>query len=165
LDDEDDEIFQDTLNDLKGAYQQCQPGVYKQPAPQGSEKDAQHRLLKSTVGLWLIEKYSFEEKAWNVRAREEPDGRWMDLQNNRMIHVCLVPLLNILEKLREGGTAFQDVEKHLDFLFNSCNQKKLHGKLRTRNLNHNIANLKAKLEKQYALNFSVIIARTAGSIA
>jgi len=164
-DDEDDEIFQDTLNDLKGAYQQCEPGVYKQPAPQGSERGAQHRLLKSTVGLWLIEKYSFEEKEWNIRAREEPDGRWMDLQNKKMIHVCLVPLLNILERLREGGTAFQDVEKHLDFLFNSCNQKKLHGKLRTRNLNHNIANLKAKLEKQYALNFSVIIARTAGSIA
>jgi len=163
--DDDDESFQDTLNDLKGAYQECEPGVYKQPAPQGSERGAQHRLLKSAVGLWLIEKYSLEQKAWNVRAREEPDGRWMDLQNNRMIHVCLVPLLNVLEKLREGGTAFQDVEKHLNFLFNSCNQKKLHGKLRTRNLNHNIANLKAKLEKQYALSFSVIIARTAGSIA
>jgi len=164
-DDEDDESLQDTLDDLKGAYQQCEPGVYKQPAPQGSERGAQHRLLRSTVGLWLIEKYNFEEKAWSVRAREEPDGRWIDLKNKRVIHVCLVPLLNVLEKLREGGTAFQDVEKHLDFLFNSCNQKKLNGKLRTRNLNHNIANLKAKLEKQYALSFSVIVARTAGSIA
>jgi len=164
-DDEDDESFHDTFDDLKGAYQQCEPGVYKQPAPQGSERGAQHRLLRSTVGLWLIEQYCFDEKAWNVRAREEPDGRWIDLKNKRIIHVSLVPLLNVLEKLREGGTAFQDVEKHLDFLFNSCNQKKLNGKLRTRNLNHNIANLKAKLEKQYALSFSVIVARTAGSIA
>jgi len=113
----------------------------------------------------VIEKYNFEGKAWIVRAREEPDGSWMELRSNRMIHVTLVPLLNVLEKLREGGTAFQDVEKHLDFLFNSCNQKKLNGKLRTRNLNHNIANLKAKLEKQYALSFSVIVARTADSIA
>jgi len=150
---------------LKGAYQQSEPGVWKQPAPQGSERGAQHRLLRSSVGLWVIEKYNFEGKVWSVRAREEPDGRWMDLRNNRMIHVTLVPLLNVLEKLREGGTAFQDVEKHLDFLFNSCNQKKLNGKLRTRNLNHNIANLKAKLEKQYALSFSVIVARTADSIA
>jgi len=162
---EGDESFDSTLDDLKGAYQQCEPGVWKQPAPQGSEKGAQHRLLRSSVGLWVIEKYNFEGKAWSVRAREEPDGRWMDLKNNRMIHVTLVPLLNVLEKLREGGTAFHDVEKHLDFLFNSCNQRKLNGKLRTRNLNHNIANLKAKLEKQYALSFSVIVARTADSIA
>jgi len=112
----------------------------------------------------LIEKYDFEGKLWSERARQQPDGRWIDLVNNRIIHVTIVPLLHVLEKLREEGTAFHDVEKHLDFLFNSCDQRKLNGKLRIRTLNHNITTLKAKLKKQYALSFSAIVARTAESI-
>jgi len=61
-DDEDDESLQDALDDLKGAYQQSEPGVWKQPAPQESERGAQHRLVRSSVGLWVIEKYNFDGK-------------------------------------------------------------------------------------------------------
>jgi len=63
---------------VKGAYQEYEAGIWQQPAPQGSEngvQPVQHRLLRSAVGLWLIEKYDFVGKLWVVRAREEPDGR------------------------------------------------------------------------------------------
>jgi len=163
--DADNGSFDEALDDLKGAYQECGFGIYKQPVQKSSDRGVQHRLLKGSVGLWVLEKYNVKEKVWNVRAQQNPDGRWVDLENNRMIEVTLVPLQSVLEKLREGGSTFQEVENWLDFLFNSCNQRKLNGQLRTRNLNNNIANLKAKLEKQHALSFSVIVARTANSIA
>jgi len=41
-----------------------------------------------------------------------------------------------------------DQKNYVDFLFKSCNQKKLNSKLKKRNLKHNIANLKVKLDKQ-----------------
>jgi len=53
----------------------------------------------------------------------------------------------------------------VDFLFKSCNQKKLISKLKKRNLKHNIANLKVKLDKQYALSFGVKVAYMADVIA
>jgi len=78
-----------------------------------------------------------------------------------MIEVAIIPLRRVLEKLREGGSTFEDVEKNLDFLFTSCNQRKLSSDLRKRNLNNNIVNLKSKLEKQRAISFAVLVARTA----
>jgi len=75
----------------------------------------------------------------------------------------LVMLETILDRL---GGDYQDgnIEKQMEFLFLSCNQKKLHTKLKQRNLKHNIANLKVKLEKQHCLSFAVRIANIADSI-
>jgi len=161
----DDEHFQDTLDELKGAYQEWKVGEYRQPEPTGTEEGIQHRLLRVSGDLWVIEKHDFEHSVWCTRAKQKSDGRWIDLKNNRTIDVKLVPLIRILEKLIEGPAAYQDVEHHMSFLYNSCNQKKLNGKLKTKNLKHNIANLKSKLEKQYSLSFAVLVANTADSIA
>jgi len=162
----EDESFQDDLDHLNGAYQEFESGVYNQPMSKSGDKyNIHHRLLKGSEGLWLLEKYDFEEGVWAARIQEHPDGSWLDLDTSRKIHVTLIPLLRILENLRERGFAFDDLEKNLNFLFNSCNQKKLSRKYRTRNGKHNIANLKAKLAKLHALKFSIIVARTADSIA
>jgi len=162
--DEDDKNFQDALDDLKGAYQEHEQGVYRQPKPQGSEPGIQHRLFKSSLGLWVIEKYDFDHGTWGTCVSEQADGRWVDLKSKRIIEVRLVPLLRILESLGDRTVKYQKLEKNVEFLYTSCNQKKLNGKLKTRNLKHNIANLKAKLEKQYALSFAVLVANAADSI-
>jgi len=73
-------------------------------------------------------------------------------------------LLSILESLGDRAVKYQKLEKNVEFLYTSCNQKKLNGKLKSRNLKHNIANLKTKLEKQYALSFAVLVANEADSI-
>jgi len=59
----------------------------------------------------------------------------------------------------------QDVTKSMEFLFTSCNQKKLTSKLKSRNLELNISGIELKLEKQYALRFAVLVASTAKAIA
>jgi len=161
----DDGNFQDALAELKGAYQEWEDGEYRQPEPSGSEEGIQHRLLRVSGDLWLVQKHDFEHGTWCTRVEQKSDGRWIDLKTKRTIHVKLVPLIRILEKLIEKPAAYQDVEKHMSFLYNSCNQKKLNVKLKTKNLKHNIANLKSKLEKQYSLSFAVLVANTADSIA
>lgn len=161
----EDESFQDDLDYLSGAYKESESGVYNQPASKSGDKYIHHRLLKGSEGLWVLEKYNLEEGVWEAHIQEQPGGSWLELDTSRMIQVTLIPFLRILENLRDRGFVFDDVEKNLDFLFNSCNQKKLSRKYRTRNRKHNMANLKAKLAKQYALNFSIIVARTADSIA
>merc|ERR1719285_457276 len=161
---EDDKNFQDALDDLKGAYQENEQGVYRQPKPQGGEPGIQHRLLKSSVGLWVIEKYNFERETWGACACEQTEGQWVDLTSKRIIWVRLVPLQRILESLGDRTVNYQKLEKNVEFLYTSCNHKKLNGKLKTRNLKHNIANLNAKLEKQYALSFAVLVANAADSI-
>merc|ERR1719285_1290032 len=162
--DENDKNIQDALDDLKGAYQENEQGVYRQPKPQGSEPGIQHRLLKSSVGLWVIEKYNFERETWGACACEQTEGQWVDLTSKRIIWVRLVPLQRILESLGDRTVNYQKLEKNVEFLYTSCNHKKLNGKLKTRNLKHNIANLNAKLEKQYALSFAVLVANAADSI-
>jgi len=167
---EDAEIedrLQESLDDIKGAYMEVRTGVYKQPEPQVNEPGVQHRLMKGTGGCWRIEGHDVDSGKWELCAKELPDGRWVDTKNNsRVIRVQLIPMSKILQKLGdEFASENQEVEKSMEFLFTSCNQKKLNSKLKGRNLKHNISNLKVKLEKQYSLRFAVQVATTADSIA
>jgi len=164
IEDKDAGSSSETMEEIKGAYQEAEPGVYKQPKGRRSETVIQHRLLKDSVGCWVIDKYDWEHGEWCSAARERTDGQWIDCRNNRAIQVKVIPLQRILRKLRKNGPAFERLEKSVDFLYNSCDQMKLNGKLKTRNLKHNIANLKAKLEKQHALSFAIAVADTAESI-
>jgi len=72
---EQDSLQEDALNNLKGAYQEIEPGVYKQPIVQGSDLGMQHRLLKDRAGLWVIDKYDPTVGSWYAAARELPEGR------------------------------------------------------------------------------------------
>jgi len=168
---DEDVKWQDALDDLKGAYQEManDPNTFIQPAPQQSEPGKQHRLKKSEGGLWVIDECKIENGGkWGVCAQELKSRKWIDHRNNgKNIEVKVVPLIRILEKMGEHlkRDQNQDVEKCVHFLFNSCNQKKLNSKLKTRNLKHNIANLKVKLDKQYSLSFAVKVANTADIIA
>jgi len=162
-----EERLQESLENMKGAYMEVRPGVYKQPEPQLNEPGAQHRLIKGSSGCWKIECHDVENGKWQICAKQLSDGRWVDMKcNSRVIQVKLIPMSKILQKLgEEFASENQEIEKSMEFLFTSCNQKKLNSKLKGRNLKHNISNLKTKLEKQYALRFAVQVATTADSIA
>jgi len=158
----------DSLDDLKGAYQQAnEEGVYLQPRPEANQPGTQHRLRKGENGYWVIEEFDMNTERWVKRTVEQPGGRWWDLVTQRKIRLKLVPLDQILQRL--GGDYSElfsgNIDKQMQFLFLSCNQKKLNTKLKKRNLKHNIANLKVKLEKQHCLSFAVRIANIADSIA
>jgi len=155
--------FKEDLDDLTGGYQEVDKGVFHQPIPQGREAAVQHRLFKYNLDLWAIEKW--ESGVWRPVARETLDRLWVDMRYNKTIHVKVIPLLRILVRLREKFPAYQNIDKCVEFLFTSFDRKKLNGKLKTRNLKHNIANLKLKLEKQYALSFAVNVANTADCIS
>lgn len=169
-----DEKLQDALDDIKGAYQQIDnTAVWQQPVPQVGEPGLQHRLLRDSRGYWMIEERisvgdNENDGKWVPCARERSDERWVDLKNDHLeIDVRLVQMISILEKMMEDQTAVEsaDVQKsYVEFLFKTCNQKKLNTKLKKRNLKHNIANLKVKLDKQYALSFAVKVATTAEAI-
>jgi len=160
------ENWQEVLDELKGAYQEVSPGVYSQPAPQENEPGMQHRLLKNNIGLWMIEEYNMEQDVWSPCIQELPYGHWVDLKNSwKLYRVQIIPMCSVLSKMQEEWTDFEEMEKSIEFLFTSCNQKKLNTKLKARNLKHNIVNLKQKLEKQYALSFAVRVANIADSIA
>jgi len=162
-----DERLQESLENIKGAYMEVRTGVYKQPEPQVNEPGIQHRLIKGSLGYWKIEGHNVDSGKWEICAKELSNGRWADMKNNgRVIGVQLIPMSDILRRLEdEFSSENQEVEKNMEFLFTSCNQKKLNSKLKGRNLKHNISNLKVKLEKQYALRFAVQVATTADSIA
>jgi len=158
----------DSLDDLKGAYQEgTEDGVFLQPRPEANQPGTQHRLRKGENGYWVIEEFNPNAERWVKRTVEQPGGRWWDLATQRKIRLKLVALDQILQRL--GGDYSEqfsgNVEKQMQFLFMSCNQKKLNTKLKKRNLKHNIANLKVKLEKQHCLSFAVRIANIADSIA
>jgi len=158
----------DSLDDLKGAYQEAnEQGVFLQPRPEANQPGTQHRLRKGENGYWMIEEFDPNTERWSKRTVEQPGGRWWDVPTQRKIRLKLVSLDTILQRL--GGDYSElfsgNIEKQMHFLFMSCNQKKLNTKLKKRNLKHNIANLKVKLEKQHALSFAVRIANIADSIA
>jgi len=169
-----EEKFQDALDDIKGAYQEIgDTGVWQQPVPQVGEPGLQHRLLRDGRGYWMIEERVSQgdnenSEKWVACARELSDERWVDLKNDQVeIDVRLVEMIDILEKMMEDQNTVEsaDVQKsYVEFLFKTCNQKKLNTKLKKRNLKHNIANLKVKLDKQYALSFAVKVATTAEAI-
>jgi len=161
------ECSKGSLDDIKGAYREVEPGLYEQPHPQVNEPGVQHRLLKCPGGFWKIEAYNGNVGIWETCAKELPNGLWVDMKNDEeVISVKLVPMNKILQKMNEelifDG---QEFAKGMEFLFTSCNQKKLNSKLQSRNLRHNILNLKLKLQKQHDLSFAVQVASTADSIA
>jgi len=160
------EVSVDTLDDIKGAYQETSAGVYSQPDPKECGSAVQHRLYKDQHGFWMIERQDVGCERWQIRARQQEGDRWVDFKNHKMlIRVHVVPMSSILEKLGEEHFANKsEIKKSIDFLFASCNQEKL-TKLKGRNLKHHIANLKVKLEKRYALSFGVRVANTAEIIA
>jgi len=162
-----EECLQERLDDIKGAYREIRTGVYKQPEPQVDEPGLQHRLMKDSRGYWKIESHDVDCGKWIMCAQELPDGRWIDNKNDgQEIRVKLVPMSKILKKMvEEFPSEQQEVEKNMTFLFTNCNQKKLNSKLKGRNLNSNISNLKDKLEKQHLLRFAVQVATTADMIA
>jgi hypothetical protein len=155
----------DNVDGLKGAYQELEPGIYFQPRPEKNEIGVQHRLRRSVLNRWLIEEIDFKNDTWLPCAKEVKDGKWVDLKSRRRtIKVRLVPVLEVLQKIG-SLQELTHMEKYLDFLFTACNQRKLVKKLKIRNIKHNIANLKLKLQKQYALNFAIKVALKADSIA
>jgi len=160
------EVTVDTLDDIKGAYQETSAGVYTQPDPKECGSLVQHRLFKDEHGFWMLERRDFDCEEWHIRARQQEDEQWVDFRNNKaLIRVQVVPMNKILEKLGEDYLASKnEINKSIDFLFTSCNQEKL-TKLKGRNLKHHISNLKVKLEKRYALSFGVRVANAAETIA
>eukprot|EP00495_Collosphaeridae_sp_1-RS-2012_P001000 TRINITY_DN1149_c0_g1_i2.p1 TRINITY_DN1149_c0_g1~~TRINITY_DN1149_c0_g1_i2.p1 ORF type:complete len:378 (+),score=50.43 TRINITY_DN1149_c0_g1_i2:149-1135(+) len=153
------------LDDLKGAYQEVEAGVYYQPAPLPNEPGVQHRL-RISKGYWVIEVFEVKRGIWHVRSQELPDGKWVDLTSGlRLYNIHVVPMINILNRMKDDWTEYDEMKKRIEFLFNACNQKKLNTKLRPRSLKHHIVNLRVKLEKQYALSFAVRVARIADYIA
>lgn len=161
----DGDYWQEILNDYKGAYQEDEPGVFLQPPAQPNEPGVQHRL-RSQNGLWMIDEHNVEEDVWDPCARELPCGKWVDVKDRRMkYNIKIVPMESILCKMKDQLTDLEEIQRSIDFLFNSCNQKKLNTKLKARNLKHNISNLKLKLDKQYALSFAVRVSEIADSIS
>jgi len=160
------EVTANTLDDIKGAYQETSAGVYSQPDPKECGSSVQHRLFKDEHGFWMLERRDVGCERWHIRARQQEDERWVDFRNNKvLIRVQVVPMNKILENMGEDYLASKnEINKSIDFLFTSCNQEKL-TKLKGRNLKHHIANLKVKLEKRYALSFGVRVANTAETIA
>jgi len=165
-----EEDLQESLNDIKGAYKQVKAGLYKQPEPQGKDPGVQHRLRKEPhgdpFGYWKIEAYEVDSGNWKLCAKELPDGRWIDMRTSILIRVLIVPMSIILHKMgEEYVNGDQHVAKSIEFLFTSCNQKRLNSKLNRKNLRHNINNIKVRLKRQHALTFAVQVASAADAIA
>jgi len=164
--DKDVKKWNELLDELKGAYQEVTPGVFLQTPPQENEPGVQHRLRRSSLGLWEIEEYVVEQDNWVMCTQELPYGYWVDSKDSRKTYrIQIVPMVDILSRMKEQLTDVEETAKSMDFLFNSCNHKKLNTKLKARNLRHNIANLKVKLEKQHMLCFGVSVANIADDIA
>jgi len=153
------------LDDLKGAYQEITAGVYYQPAPKPNEPGVQHRL-QILNGYWVIEVFEVELGIWHLRFQQLPDGKWVDLTSGlKLYNIHVVPMVDILNRMKDDWSEYDQMKKRIEFLFHSCNQKKLNTKLKLRGLKHHIVNLRVKLEKQQALNFAVRVARIADYIA
>jgi len=150
------------LDDLKGAYQEVTAGVYYQPAPKPNEPGVQHRL-RNIHAHWVIEAFDVERGIWRARSKELSNGKWRSGCTLYSIHV--VQMVDILNRMKDEWSEYDEMQKRIEFLFNTCNQKKLNTKLKPRSLKHHIVNLRMKLEKQYALSFAVRVARVADYIA
>jgi len=158
--------LQEILNELKGAYQESTPGIFIQPEPKQKEPGIRHRLRRSSFGFWVIDKYDVEQNAWRRSTQELSNGQWVDSTNGLNLYaIQIVPMLDILNRMKGDWLEYGEMKKRIEFLFNSCNQKKLNTKLKPRSLKHHIVNLRVKLEKQYSLSFAVRVAKIAESIA
>jgi len=160
--------WQGAINELKGAYQESDSGsgIYIQPAqPRSNLK--RYRIVRNSKNLWVIELNSGGcDNTWSTCVEELPGRMWVDHRFNRKsLKITVVPLIRILERMAGKQTPENTaLEKCLQFLFSTCNQKKL-SKFKSRNLKHNIANLKVKLDKQHSLAFAVCLSTVAEKIA
>jgi len=162
----DPENRKEILDEVKGAYHEVEEGVFMQPASQPNEPGVQHRLRKNGLGFWIIEEPNELQDLWYPRLQQLPNGNWVDLKDNRSrYNIQILTMESILYSMRDQWTDLEEMKRSMEFLFNSCNQKKLNTKLKARNLKHNISNLRLKLEKQYALSFAVRVAETADAMA
>jgi len=160
------ENWQEILDEVKGAYQEVEDGVFLQPPSQLNEPGVQHRLRKNDLGFWIIEEPNEEHDLWYPCLQELPYGGWVNLKDSRRrYNIQILTMESILYSMRDEWADLEEMEKSMEFLFNSCNQKKLNTKLKARNLKHNISNLRLKLEKQYNLSFAVRVAETADAMA
>jgi len=160
------EKWQEILDEVKGAYQEVEEGLFLQPPSQLNEPGVQHRLRKNDLGFWIIEEPNELHDVWYPCLQELPFGGWVDLKDSRRrYHIQILTMESILYSMRDQWADLGEMEKSMEFLYNSCNQKKLNTKLKARNLKHNISNLTLKLEKQYNLSFAVRIAETADAMA
>jgi len=154
---------QDAINNLKGAYQEINPGVFVQPKPKVNEPGTQHRLRK-VKNLWIIEECDKVRDSWKLRVQQQSRRRWIDVNGFKPIQIMVTPLACILERM-VGETLQEDIAKQIEFLFRTCNQKKLNTKLKKRNIKHNIMNLNMQLQKQNNLSFAVRVVNKADEIA
>jgi len=94
--------WQGILDEIKGAYLEVTPGVYRQPL-QPHEPGAHHRLRKSKRGRWMIEKYNATRDVWYQCAQERRNGQWVDFNTKRQFYkVIIVPMQSILTKMKEN---------------------------------------------------------------
>jgi len=160
------EKWKDIVNEINGAYQEVSTGMYLQPAPKPNEPGIQHRLRRSNFGYWIIEELSLEPDVWLPCTQELPNGQWVDCTSGlKIFRIQIIPMLDILNRMKDDWSNFEEMKKRIEFLFNSCNQKKLITRLKPRSLKHHILNLRVKLAKQFALCFAVSVANIADSIA
>lgn len=160
---EEEEKYGKVINDLKGAYQETKTGVYFQVSDH-TECTVQHRLKKSSLGLFMIEENSLESDVWRACVKEHPYGNWVDLKNNGMMYkVQLVPMLSILNEMKKEWSDIDEMERYFDFLFKSSDLK--NAELKQEDLDETISNLNSKLENEYKLSFAARIASIANSIA
>merc|ERR1739838_437594 len=147
-------------------YQEVEEGVFMQPPSQPNEPGVQHRLRKSSLGFWIIEEPNEKYDRWYPCLQELPNGNWADPKDSRRrYNIQILSMLNILFSMSNQWADVEEMERSMNFLFNSCNPKKLNTKLKARNLKHNISNLRQKLEKQYNLSFAVRVGEMADAIA
>jgi len=107
-----------------------------------------------------------ERQIWVPCIQELQNRQWVHSRSRlKLFNIYIIPLLDILNRMKGDWLEYEEMEKRIEFLFNSCNQKKLNTRLKPRSLRHHIVNLKVKLEKQYALSFAVGVANIADSIA
>jgi hypothetical protein len=159
----DSSAAQDAINNLKGAYEETTPGIYVQPKPKLNEPGTQHRLRKIR-NLWIIEEHDQLTYCWKLRVQQKSQGHWVDVNGHKPIQIIVTPLACILERM-VGETLQDDIAKQIEFLFRTCNQKKLNTKLKKRNIKHNIMNLNTQLQKQNYLSFAVRVVNKADEIA
>jgi len=156
------------VNELKGAYQETEKEseIYVQPATL-QKNIKRHRLRRNSMNLWVVEQQMGEsEQNWSICVEQIAGEQWIDHRFGRKsIVVNVVPLSSILERIGEQRPETISLQKVLQFLFTSCNLKKLSSKLKVRNIKHNISNLKAKLDKQRSLAFALQLSNTAEKIS
>merc|ERR1712173_335856 len=128
---------------LTGAPDECSPELDSLDDLKGAYQEG------GDEGLYLQPRPEANQPGTQHRLRKGENGFWVieefDINTERWMK----------RTVEQPGGRWWDIPT----------QQKLNTKLKKRNLKHNIANLKVKLEKQHCLSFAVRIANIADSIA